>query len=190
MTVYHFDIKDTFINKFLKETFENNIEYNSSCYSFNDDNYIRISSISDNIKPRKNIVYTNILNKNSLIQLAYEYMCQYGFYNINPDVYSIEFHRYYCLEDESIESVFNEWHQDDYGAIDCEVNTCIFYINKADTLSGGNLIVKMANHITSIKTYPDEYMRCVLLDGRTDHYVENMYGHGCRDCIVIQFKRI
>ena len=127
------------------------------------------------IKPSKNIF--NFLSKVADI-------LKNNRYNIDETKFHIDFHRYNLFGEKFISEL--SWHEDDYGATNYKVNTAIIYLRKDKTLRGGNLLVK--DNIYKRELISDNTI--ILIDGRITHKPEDIEGFGCRDSIVIQFKRI
>ena len=130
----------------------------------------------DFIDPTDNII--SFLTKASSILQEYNY-------HVDNNNYHLDFHRY-NLFGEKVSSKL-DWHCDDYGGVNYPVNTAIFYLRKDPSIDGGNLIVKENNTENTI-TIKDNTI--VLMDGRLEHKPEDLKGFGCRDSIVVQFKRI
>lgn len=103
-------------------------------------------------------------------------------FNIDSSKYDLDFHRY-SLFGKKHSTPF-AWHEDDYGSTGHEVNTAVLYLRKDKTIRGGNLLVKGANKVMI------EENTIVLMDGRLVHKPEDLEGFGCRDSIVVQFKRV
>ena len=103
-------------------------------------------------------------------------------FNIDRNKYDLDFHRYNLFGKKH--STPFAWHEDDYGSTGYEVNTAVLYLRKDKTIRGGNLLVKGANKVMI------EENTIVLMDGRLIHKPEDLDGFGCRDSIVVQFKRV
>lgn len=103
-------------------------------------------------------------------------------YKIDNNNYHIDFHRYNLFGEKYNSEL--DWHEDDYGATNYEVCTAIFYLRKDKTIKGGDLLIKDHDKIIVADG------TLLLLDGRTIHKPEDLNGTGCRDSIVVQFKRI
>ena len=130
----------------------------------------------DSIDPTDNMV--SFLTKASSILQEYNYP-------IDNNNYHLDFHRY-NLFGEKVSSRL-DWHCDDYGDVNYPVNTAIFYLRKDPSIDGGNLIVKEKKIQNTISVKDNTI---VLMDGRLEHKPEDLTGFGCRDSIVVQFKRI
>ena len=105
-------------------------------------------------------------------------------FEIDDKYFHAECHSY-NLFGEKVESVF-EWHKDDFGATHYEVNTLILYLRKDKTIKNGDLKYKIGKNIYKIDV---KGKLMVALRGDIEHCPENMSGFGCRDSIVVQFKR-
>jgi hypothetical protein len=103
-------------------------------------------------------------------------------FNIDSIKYDLDFHRYNLFGKKH--STPFAWHEDDYGSTGYEVNTAVLYLRKDKTIRGGNLLVKGANKVMI------EENTIVMMDGRLVHKPEDLEGFGCRDSIVVQFKRV
>lgn len=110
-------------------------------------------------------------------------------FQIDSNNYHIDFHRY-NLSGKKYSSEL-DWHEDDYGATNYPVSTVILYLRKDITLKGGNLLIRDGNFLfPNIYQIPIFENKMVLIDGRITHKPEDLDGKGCRDSIVVQFKRL
>lgn len=103
-------------------------------------------------------------------------------FHIDSRNYHVDFHRYNLFGKKHSSAL--TWHEDDYGATSYKVNTVVLYLRKDKTIRGGNLLVKGANKVMI------EENTIVMMDGRLVHKPEDLEGFGCRDSIVVQFKRV
>lgn len=103
-------------------------------------------------------------------------------YHIDDNYYHFDFHRYNLFGEKYSSNIV--WHQDDYGGTTYPVHTAILYLRKDKTIQGGNLLVKNQDKIITAEN------TIVLIDGRIVHKPEELEGTGCRDSIVVQFKRV
>ncbi len=103
-------------------------------------------------------------------------------YQIDDNNYHLDFHRYNLFGEKYSSNIV--WHQDDYGGTTYPVHTAILYLRKDITIHGGNLLIKNQDKIIIREN------TIVLIDGRIVHKPEELEGTGCRDSIVVQFKRI
>jgi hypothetical protein len=97
--------------------------------------------------------------------------------------YLIEFHNYKI--NSKYEPKFGR-HHDDYGGLNANVNTIIYYLEKEETIIGGNLFVydEYTKKIIIIKSGD-----MVIMRGDIEHEIENMDGNGERKSIVVQIQR-
>lgn len=100
-------------------------------------------------------------------------------FKINPNKFYYEFHLYDVKS--AMESKF-AWHIDDYGAVDCEVCTMIYYLDKDETITGGNL--EFSNYKIVVNSGI-----IVVMNGDVLHKPEPMSGYGTRKSIVVMFQR-
>ena len=105
-------------------------------------------------------------------------------FKIDDKCFHLDFHCY-NLEDKTCQSQLM-WHKDDYGATNYPVNTMIIYLRKDPTIIGGNLLFEEMKHIKEIKVSSN---MIIMMHGQVTHKPQEMSGIGCRDSIVIQFKR-
>lgn len=111
---------------------------------------------------------------------------QNGFNNIDPNKFLIEIHRYDvdCIKkDELIKSEF-DWHKDDCGAVSYDVCSAIYYLRKDYGIIGGDIEFK---DFGVVKIVPPMIL---LFNGDLIHRPMPMKGHGCRNSIVVMFKRV
>jgi hypothetical protein len=102
-------------------------------------------------------------------------------FKINPSNYHIEFHKY-IVNDKT--KPFFDFHEDDGGAVYYNTITCIYYLEKDNTIEGGDLEFKKYNIIKI------ESNMLVIFNGNLTHRATIMNGNGIRKSIVIQFERL
>jgi hypothetical protein len=119
-------------------------------------------------------------NIKKLIQNTVKIVGDNGF-KINPSMYYVEFHKYNV---NGKTKPFADFHEDDEAAVNYKTVTCIYYLTKSDTVTGGDLEFKNEKIITI-----DSNM-LVVFNGNLTHRATTMYGTGVRKSIVIQFQRI
>jgi hypothetical protein len=95
----------------------------------------------------------------------------------------IEFHHYKIHD--YYEPEFTR-HMDDQSGISANVNTIIFYLNKDNTIQGGNLIVNDNGIDKKIKIKSGDM---IIMRGDVYHEIEPMGGNGNRMSIVVQLQR-
>lgn len=110
-------------------------------------------------------------------------------YNINPDHWYLEFHKYVMYEGrDGIGDRYGiGWHIDDNCRKFC-VNTAIVYLEKDERIVGGNLLVMMNGIKHTLRV---QSKKIILMKGNIKHMVEHIYrGEGMRRSMVFQFERI
>jgi hypothetical protein len=70
------------------------------------------------------------------------------------------------------------------GSVPFNTVTCIYYLEKDNTIEGGDLEFK------KYKIIKVESNMLVIFNGNLTHRVTLMNGTGIRKCVVIQFKRL
>jgi hypothetical protein len=99
----------------------------------------------------------------------------------------VEFWRYSCDGKKPVKTPL-ALHQDDYGITKYKVYTVIFYIQKDDTIDGGNLIyIDDSKKRIEIPTHTN---KAIIMSGDTWHVPTSCSGSGLRDAIVVQIKRL
>jgi len=119
-----------------------------------------------------------------LINKSYELLSKNG-YQSDKNVYQLEFHSYNLFDNKFINNF--AWHQDDYGGISEKVNTIIYYLKKDDSIKKGNFLYKDVNNKNCEIIIENNMI--LMLDGRITHKPDDLEGRGCRESIVVQFKR-
>jgi len=138
-------------------------------YKENKSKYINISKADFNKEAIKELIQNTIkivFNNN---------------FKINPSKYYIEFHKYIVNGNTK---PFFDFHEDDGGVVPFNTVTCIYYLEKDNTIEGGDLEFKKYKIINI-----DSNM-LVIFNGNLTHRVTKMNGHGIRKCIIIQFERL
>jgi len=122
-----------------------------------------------------------------ILEIAEKYFERYGYRNheIKRNNYFIELSRYKCIKNEKPLQIFG-YHKDDKSTTDYKVNTIIFYLEKNDTIVGGDLKVKINNKENCI---PIEKRKAICFKGDLLHTPTEVSGEGVRDCIVVQIHR-
>ncbi len=126
---------------------------------------------------------------------AFYYLTLKGF-DINKDKGMIEFWKY-NTDGKKINSKL-AFHVDDYGALNCSVETCIFYLQKDLSIVGGNLFYdppkKTKFNIPKLfSNYKELEIRekmIVLMSGNLLHRPQSVSGKGSRSCVVVQFESL
>tara|TARA_Y100000590_G_scaffold328030_1_gene372413 strand:- start:394 stop:879 length:486 start_codon:yes stop_codon:yes gene_type:complete len=105
--------------------------------------------------------------------------------NYDKNNYYIEFQQRNC-SNEKYTHPFT-WHKDDFSAVPWRTYTVIFYIRKDSTIKNGDLkyIINDNEYIKIINTGD-----ILCFDGDILHKPQNSYGFGCRDTIVVFFKKL
>ena len=130
------------------------------------------------IKDRPKLINLNS-EINNLIQETKKLMEQNKF-KINEERFYVEFHKY------NIQGQYQpmfDWHEDDNGAVNYNVCTCIYYLHKDETIIDGDLQFTEID----VKIKPN---LAVLFNGYETHRISLMDGHGQRKSIVFMFERI
>ena len=113
--------------------------------------------------------------------------------NIDTSLYTIEFIQRNHFDGFWKTSNPLVWHQDDYGLTNRKVYTIIFYIRKDKTVKGGDLEFKLKNENSNNKSNVEIINivegDVVCFSGALNHCPTNSSGFGCRDIIVVQYKR-
>ncbi len=92
-------------------------------------------------------------------------------------------------------------HQDDYGALPYNVETCIFYVGKSEGLDGGELLYELNTkknkflgiipyYSTETKLLNVNDRMVVLMNGNLNHRPKSVTGLGSRKSIVVQLKSL
>jgi hypothetical protein len=125
------------------------------------------------------------------IDLAYKLLTDNGYQVEKPqgiDNTHVEYHAYIGTKaTECIQSHF-ESHQDNQGATNYNVHTCIIYFENTFK-RGGELIIQDGDEGKTIEEIDTRIWNVVLLDGETYHYIVPVNGVGNRRCLVIQMKQ-
>ncbi len=150
------------------------------------DDYSNLNELFDDYYKEKKSTYIQISKKDNnekiieFIQNTVKIVSNNNF-RINPSKYYIEFHKYIV---NGKTKPFFDFHEDDYGVVSFNTVTCIYYLEKDNTIEGGDLEFKK-HKIINIKSN-----MLVIFSGNLTHRVTLMNGTGIRKCIVIQFKRL
>lgn len=123
---------------------------------------------------------------------SFELLQNHGFTNTLKTKAYIEYHGY-----TDGNSMPFEEHVDDYGAIDFNCNTIIFYLT--NSIQGGNLEIleniskiKHESKFESLNVY-NTHPECgeiviICLEGNVWHNITKMRSVGIRECIVVQME--
>ena len=123
-----------------------------------------------------------------ILKLSYKILEKSNIKNYSKDTFLLEFQkRNSGFEDK--EYNYFRWHKDDYAAISYNVYTVIFYIRKDKTLKGGNFLYRY-NYDSEIISKEIEERDVLCFKGDILHFPETVKGFGCRDIIVVFFKRL
>ncbi len=153
----------------LYDDYSNLNEVFDDYYKENKSKYISISQKDFNKEAIKELIQdtVKIVNNNH--------------FKIDPLEYHIEFHKYIV---NGKTKPFFDFHEDDGGAVIYNTVTCIYYLEKDNTIEGGDLEFKKY-YIIKI-----ESNMLVIFNGNLTHRATMMNGYGTRKCIVIQFQRL
>lgn len=135
-----------------------------------------------------NKTYNNIINPiiDTIITKTKEILDIFNKKNYDLSKYYIEFHQQNCGFEKKGKRIF-DWHIDNYGAVNFEVYTVIYYLRKDITIKGGNLEYKL-NNKKFIQEIENGQILC--FDGDLKHRPEICSGFGCRDSIVVFIKSL
>lgn len=103
-------------------------------------------------------------------------------YKINTDKFYVEFHQYSVVGKKISPTL--DWHEDDYGAVNYNVCSMIYYLEKEKNIIGGNIEFK------DFGVVEVEPPMVVMFNGDLAHRPEPMEGNGYRDSIVVMFERV
>jgi len=145
-------------------------------------------------KRKKHFQIKSITNHNSsqnkkliepILDISIKILNNFNKIKYDKNEYYIEFQQRNCSY-ENIVHPFT-WHKDDYSAVSWRTYTVIFYIRKDSTIKNGDLkyIINDNEYIKIINTG-----NILCFDGDILHKPQNSYGFGCRDTIVVFFKKL
>jgi hypothetical protein len=97
----------------------------------------------------------------------------------------IEFHKYALSGKKVVVSQLCT-HIDDETGCNAKVNTFIYYIEKTETIDGGDLIMYSDKGDEKIKIKSDSFL---MMRGDIEHGITPLFGVGVRTCIVVQIPR-
>ncbi len=155
-------------------------------------------------KPITNVQFDFYENKKikndfeSIVKKAYDLLCLHDF-NINGNRGFVELWKYTSNGSEVSGPL--TMHIDDNGGVGYAVETCIFYLDKDNSVLGGGLYyvenIKETKFLGVIPYYETEtkYLdvsgcMIVLLNGNLYHRPKSISGFGTRKCIVVQFESL
>jgi hypothetical protein len=147
----------------LNDFYETNIIHNK--------NKKDILNIKCNLTEKMNEICINLFQK--------------YFMNVNPKKYLVECWNYKCNH-KKLKSFLAE-HEDDFGGINCKVNTIIFYLRKDPTIIGGDLKVNIKGNVNIIPIVEGDI---IIMKGNILHQPTTLEGFGQRNCIVVQMERL
>ena len=121
----------------------------------------------------------NFVKKNGFNTTSKQYLLEAHSYNLTKDKYT---------KDKPLKSHLS-WHEDDYGGVSMDVVTVVFYLHKSSSIRGGNFLFHPGN--ISDQTIIDVGSgTIVIFDGNLIHKVQDAYGLGVRESVVIQLQRL
>ncbi len=165
----------------LYDEYSNLNELFDEIYKENKSKYLYISHAKSSKQKYNKIVTTNSQENIKNLILNTQKIVTDNNFKINPSNYYVEFHKYIV---NGKTKPFFDFHEDDGGVTSFKTVTCIYYLEKDNTIEGGNLEIKNETIINI-----DSNM-LVIFNGNLTHRVTMMNGHGIRKCIVIQFERV
>ena len=120
-----------------------------------------------------------------IINISMKILNKFNKIKYDKNKYLIEFQQRNCCYEKYVHPFI--LHEDDYSAVPWKTYTIIFYIRKDITIKNGNLkyIINNKEYIKTIKTGD-----ILCFDGNILHKPEDSYGFGCRDTIVVFFKKL
>lgn len=156
---------------------------------------------SKNNKPFTNITYSptyfrkhNTQEIMKLLEISHKLLNDNGFSTVNDFKFSnklnviIEFHNYNIPTNNNCYNSQFIKHCDDHGAVNANVNTIIYYVEKSSSLDGGDLtIFKDENNIDTTLNIQSDKM--LMIRGDVFHEITPLKGHGVRKSIVVQIER-
>lgn len=149
----------------------------------------KLNSISFNNKFIKTLNCQSTINSLKFIfNLSYAVLEKSNIKNYSKEIYLLEFQKRNSGF-ENKEYNYFRWHKDDYAVLSYNVYTIIFYIRKDNTLKGGNLLYRF-NYDSEIISKEIVERDVLCFKGDILHCPESVDGFGCRDIIVIFFKRL
>jgi hypothetical protein len=133
----------------------------------------------------------DISEQDKILFFTTEFLKKYGFNCKSRDKYTeddflIEFHKYNLFEKEILESNLCR-HIDDETGLRAKVNTFIYYIEKTETIDGGDLIMFLEKGDEKIKIKSNTFL---MMRGDIEHEITPLSGTGVRTCIVVQIPRL
>lgn len=137
-------------------------------------------------------------NFKSFISDAANLMINDG-YSINPNKYLLELHDYTIDSRDSVTKPPFIWHRDDHGGVSYPVNTMLVYLRKDPELVGGNLLYSTRESLPERgrELLPKDFVKIIVqppmiisMTGNIVHAVEDMYGYGKRQLVLLQFERV
>jgi len=182
------NITPKLLSSFLDEDINNNFITIFNEYCIGEKSLVTKKFEFDN---QNNTEFKDIINK------AYEFFNSNGF-NVDKNNGMVEFWKYTSTGEKV--NVSLSIHEDDCGALPYKVETCIFYLQKSDSLKGGELlyIINKKNNFLGLFSYYSTEKKLlnvydrmvVLLNGNLNHCPKSIIGKGTRKCIVVQFKSL
>lgn len=185
-------ILPNFSKDFVKEFFEESVNGSNSLKMFFTPkiyNFPTIISVEFDLKEN---MYFDVFEKESKLKRTWEYVSQKVIaegWNINPNRFLLEMHRYDLTKPRENELVYPEfdWHKDDGAAVNFNTVTVIIYLRKDPELLYGNFQYDVDDHGIIVKVEPG---MCIMFSGDLFHRPEPMTGTGKRESIVFQFERL
>lgn len=147
--------------------------------------YFANSNISESNKYAQNQfdkfakLVKNFVKKNGFNATSKQYLLEAHSYNLTKDKYT---------KDKPLKSHLS-WHEDDYGGVSMNVVTIVFYLHKSSTIKGGNFLFHPGN-ISDHTIIDVDSGTIVIFDGNLTHKVQDAYGLGTRESVVIQLQRL
>lgn len=135
----------------------------------------------------KEIRHLDASNKD-ILDICLRYLKQYRYQNqeITTRNWFLELHEYNCLSTDPNPLSEFDLHSDDGATTDFNVNTIVFYLEKSENISGGDLLVEINKKQTIIPVLPG---MVITFRGDLLHVPTPCSGSGIRKSIVFQIER-
>ena len=163
-------------------------DYIILCYFFRKNIYSQFHNGS--FREDKNSFTTKKITKNNkdIIDICLKIFKIYGYKSetLRKENYFLELQRYDCSEKDDTKLFPFDFHEDDGAVIDYKVNTIVFYIEKSETIRGGDFMVEINGKKNTI---PIEPKMALVFTGNLVHAPTQCYGKGTRDCMVFHLER-
>jgi len=152
----------------------------------------------------KIITPDNLFDEPGMLILAYTLLTEAG-YKVYNNQGILERHSYRSISENTYLQTPLTIHKDNFGATEWEVDTCIIYTQKDNTIHGGNIDLfdeepSFIDWLLNCFGCKNEYSKKIevqvetglvlLMSGDVYHKPQDIYGIGTRNCIVVQLRSI